>query len=324
MPETTDTLECRAYHLIVNALSSTANQATHCPHAGNVSAPCGPGYTAPTGGGSDGGTTGDAAPGTIYMGKNIINKSNWDETRYPFATRRMILRDEGNPRLHLVDLGHPGDPKFNWSTPTDGAWARAAQLVGHNQLLGGRNDTISYPGYGYVRMARPTRNGTFLVPADSTLFEGDASGKVLWTAHGTGWGHIWEPLLMESGDTLLCTAFGATCDVVDKTTHMVTFRYGGKTLPAEYRPNFFAEFEILPNGNIITSNWQGHGTGNGGSGIQVIEFDPKGNVAWSWKQDATQFSSIQGVMVLDGKDPQYLHVQETSTDSTWQPVIPTP
>ena len=33
---------------------------------------------------------------------------------------------------------------------------------------------------------------------------------------------------------------------------------------------------------------------------------------------------IQGVQVMDGKDPMYLHVQETSANSTWQPVIPTP
>ena len=36
------------------------------------------------------------------------------------------------------------------------------------------------------------------------------------------------------------------------------------------------------------------------------------------------FSSIQGVQVMDGKDPKYLHVQETSPNSTWQPVMPTP
>jgi hypothetical protein len=93
---------------------------------------------------------------------------------------------------------------------------------------------------------------------------------------------------------------------------------------AMFHPNFFSEYEILPNGNILTSNWQGHGTGNGGSGIQVIEFNPAGEVVWFWKQDPAQFSSIQGVQVLDGKDPRYLHVQETSDDSTWQPVIPTP
>ena len=34
------------------------------------------------------------------------------------------------------------------------------------------------------------------------------------------------------------------------------------------------------------------------------------------------FSAISGVMVIDGMDPHYLHVQETSADSTWQPVLP--
>jgi hypothetical protein len=55
-----------------------------------------------------------------------------------------------------------------------------------------------------------------------------------------------------------------------------------------------------------------------------MEFDPSGVLVWFWKQDPTIFSSIQGVQVLDGKDPNYLHVQETSADGTWQPVIPTP
>ena len=56
----------------------------------------------------------------------------------------------------------------------------------------------------------------------------------------------------------------------------------------------------------------------------MLEFDPTGKLVWFWKQDPTIFSSIQGVQALDGKDPKYLHVEETSPDSTWQPVIPTP
>jgi hypothetical protein len=286
----------------------------------------------------------------------------------------------------MIDL--KATPILVWKTVAGGPWARAAQLIGNNQILGGRNDgyevfdytkgnivktvtgfggtqsayrlangetmlttsgtilkflgkddkvahQISYPGYGYVRVARPTRKGTFLVPSDTTLFEGDATGKVLWKTGGSGWGHIWEPLMMgppvgggtwKDGDTLLCTAFGSKCDVVDQTTHMITFTFGGKNMPnaATIRPNFFSEFEILPNGNIFCSNWQGHGGGNGGNGIQVLEFNPKGEVVWFWKQDPTIFSSIQGVQVMDGKDPMYLHVQETSPNSTWQPVMPTP
>ncbi len=123
--------------------------------------------------------------------------------------------------------------------------------------------TITYPGFGYVRMPRPTRNKTFLVPSDTTLFEGDANGNILWTATSAGWGHIWEPLLMSDGNVLLSTFFGASLDVVDRDTHMVTKRYGTKAIPmaATFEPSEFAEFQILPNGNFITSNWNPDGGG---------------------------------------------------------------
>jgi hypothetical protein len=382
---TKDTLECRAYHLFINALASTANQAVHCPHAANMSAVCGPGVAAVD---TDGGTTGGPIPTSDGGIVNVLNSTTWNETLYPPDKRKMLLRDEGDPHLVMIDLSKT--PILQWKTVAGGPWARAAQLIGNNQIIGGRNDgyevfdyttgmitktvnnfgntqsayrmasgvtmlttsgtvlkfldktdkmvsQISYPGYGYVRVARPTRNGTFLVPSDTTVFEGDSKGNVIWklTGGASGWGHIWEPLLMgppvgggtwNDGDTILCTAFGSSCDIIDKVKHTVTFRFGTKAMAmaATVRPNFFSEFEILPNGNLFCSNWQGHGAGNGGSGLQVLEFDPTGKLVWFWKQDPTIFSSIQGVQVMDGKDPKYLHVQETSPNSTWQPVNPTP
>jgi hypothetical protein len=379
-----DTLECRAYYLFIEALASSANQATYCPDIANVSAKCGMGYVPPVI--SDAGSDGPTATfdGGVH---NTLNATNWNETIYPTATRKMLLRDEGDPHLVMVDLSKPaGAAQILWKTVAEGPWARAGQLIGNNEILGGtstgyqvfdyttgqikrtvngfantqsayrmatgetmltqsgtvltfldktdkKSHQISYPGFGYVRVARPTRNGTFLVPSDSKLFEGDATGKVLWQTTGSGWSHIWEALLLgpsvgggkwNDGDTLLCTAFGSTCDVVDKTTHKVTFSFGGKNMTnaAMIKPNFFSEYEILPNGNIITSNWQGHGGGNGNSGIQVLEFDPTGKVSWFWIQSPAAFSSIQGVQVMDGKDPTKLYVQETSTDSTWQPITP--
>jgi hypothetical protein len=388
-PMTADTLDCRAYHLFVKALANPANVATECPNVATKSPACGPGPDPSLlGGGGDGGmgNTGDGST-MVYTGKNTINPTNWDETKYPPNKRKMLLRDEGDPKLVMIDLSKT--PILVWKGPSTGdAWARSAQLIGNNEILGGRINgyevydyntgatkrsvtnfpnsqsayrlatgetmltrsgtvltfldasdkmtrTISYPGHGYVRLARPTRNGTFLVPSDQVVFEGDATGKVLWslTAGASGWGHIWEPLLLgppvgggtwNDGDTLLCNAFGQSCDIIDKNTHKVTFRFG-KNLPAAtntmVHPNFFSEFEILPNGNLFVANWQGHGAGNGNSGTQVLEFDPKGNLSWFWKQDATIFSSIQGVQSMDGKNPMYLHVEETSTDSTWQPVM---
>jgi hypothetical protein len=182
---------------------------------------------------------------------------------------------------------------------------------------------IAYPGFGFVRMPRPTRNGTFLVPSDTTLFEGDATGKVLWTASGFQWGNIWEPLLMSDGNVLLATGFGASLDIVDRNTHLVTKRYGTQTMPmaATFLPDTFMEFQILPNGNFITANFRGEANR---IGIQVIEFDPAGDVVWFYKQDPNVFADIAGVMVIDGMDPTFLHVQEISPDSTWQPVIPSP
>jgi hypothetical protein len=309
---------------------------------------------------------------------NVVNSTSWSETIYPPDKRRMLLRDQGVPHVHLLDLGNAAN---NWSQVAGGPWARGLQLIGNNQVLGGRNDgyevfdlttgaivktvtdfgntqsayrmangetmltrsgtvltfldnkdraahQISYPGHGFVRLARPTRNGTFLIPNDQTLFEGDAQGNELWslTAGAPDWGHIWEALLMSDGNVLVSTFYGASLDVVDKTTHTVTRRYGTRQMPdaATLKPNVFADVQILPNGNLITANWQGAGAGNGTMGIQVIEFDPSGAVAWFYKQDPNIFSSIQGVMVIDGLDPQYLHVQEISPGSTWQPVIPTP
>lgn len=384
--------ECRGYYLFVQALASSTAQSMNCPQIANPSPKCGAGYTPPVIS-TDAGT----GPGTTYDGgiNNIINSTNWNETMYPPNKRKMLLRDEGDPKLVMIDLSKT--PVLVWkSAALNDAWARAAQLIGNNQILGGRingyevydyntgatvksvtafnpsesayrtvtgetmltrpsvltfldkTDKVSHQishGYGYVRVGRPTRNNTYLIPADQTVTEIDAKGTVLWKLSGgaPGWGHIWEALMLgpsvgggkwNDGDTLLCTAFGSSCDVIDKTTHKVTFRFGtnqqanwgpmSTATAAMVKPNFFSEFEILPNGNLFCSNWQGHGGNNGGSGLQVLEFDPKGNLVWFWKQDATIFSSIQGVQVMDGKNPMYLHVQETSTDSTWQPVMNMP
>jgi hypothetical protein len=131
---------------------------------------------------------------------------------------------------------------------------------------------------------------------------------------------------MADGNVLVATLFGASLDVVDQTTPLVTQRYGTKTMPMAvmFRPNAFAEFQILPNGNLVTSNWQSYGGANGTLGIQVIEFAPQGDVVWFFKQDPTVFASIQGLLVLDGLDPRFPHAQEISPDSTWQPVMPPP
>jgi hypothetical protein len=79
--------------------------------------------------------------------------------------------------------------------------------------------------------------------------------------------------------------------------------------PAEINPVFYAGFQIMKNGNYVVTNWQGHGPGHGDSGHQLLEYTPNGKLVWSWKQDPSKYSSLQGVLVLDGLDMKMLHVE---------------
>jgi hypothetical protein len=77
-------------------------------------------------------------------------------------------------------------------------------------------------------------------------------------------------------------------------------------------PSFYAGFQIMPSGNYVVTNWQGHGEGHGNSGHQVLEYNPSGDLVWSWQQDASQISSLQAVIVLNGLDTSKLHVEAAS------------
>ena len=77
---------------------------------------------------------------------NIINSTNWNETKYPPSKRKMLLRDEGDPHLVMIDLSRT--PILQWkSVALNDAWARAGQLIGNNQILGGRIN--GYEVYDY-------------------------------------------------------------------------------------------------------------------------------------------------------------------------------
>jgi hypothetical protein len=77
-------------------------------------------------------------------------------------------------------------------------------------------------------------------------------------------------------------------------------------VPPEVHPYFYATFQLLPDGDVVVANWQGHGTGRNYSGVQILEFDPKGAIVWQWS-DRAFVSSLQAVLVLDGLDTALLH-----------------
>lgn len=173
---------------------------------------------------------------------------------------------------------------------------------------GTTSNVISFPQFNYVRLVRPTTAGTFLITSDTIVFESDQTGKIIWTAKikSERRPHSWQAMRLGNGNTVVATGYGGNFQIFGKDGNLLNAFNG----PAEVKPLFYAGFQILKNGNYVVTNWQGHGPGHGASGSQLLEYSPDGKLVWSWKQDAEKYSSLQGVIVLDGLDDKYLHVED--------------
>lgn len=169
--------------------------------------------------------------------------------------------------------------------------------------------SITYAGYGYVRLVRPTAKGTFLVTADTQVFEGDAQGKVLttWTIPGKGQ-HVWKALRLESGNTVIATGYNATLMVYGPDQKLLQTIGGKVPVLSAVDAHFFADFHVRPNGNYFVVNSQADS--NNTNSVQLLEFDPTGKLVWQQKQPAT-VRSLEEAIILDGLDTSKLQIETT-------------
>ena len=167
---------------------------------------------------------------------------------------------------------------------------------------------INFPAFTYVRLVRETAAGTLLITADDTVFEGTAEGNIIWQAKLTGREkpHAWQALRLANGQTIVSGGYTANFQLFDADGKFQSAITG----PAEVKPNFYAGFQIMENSNYVVTNWQGHGAAFGAIGTQLLEYDIAGKLVWSWRQNPSKFSSLQGVIVLDGLDINKLHVED--------------
>ena len=167
-----------------------------------------------------------------------------------------------------------------------------------------KNKTV-FPG-NYVRLLRETAAGTWLMMNDTMIREGDRTGRLLheWTV--PGFRHAWKAVRIHGGHTLASAGFGAFMAELDASGVVVKKFAAKETMPAAVNANFYATFQLLPNGHVVLANWQGHGPGHGASGVQLLELDENAAIVWQWSE-AKLISSLQGVLVLDGLDISKLH-----------------
>lgn len=166
-----------------------------------------------------------------------------------------------------------------------------------------------FPG-NYVRLLRETPQGTWLMMNDTMIREGRRDGTLLheWTV--AGFRHAWKAVRLPDGHTLASAGYGGFMVELD-ANGAIARRFAAKEqMPAAVNANFYATFQLLPNGHIVLANWQAHGPGHGASGVQLFELDEKSTIVWQWSE-AKLISSLQGVLILDGLDLTKLHDERT-------------
>jgi hypothetical protein len=166
---------------------------------------------------------------------------------------------------------------------------------------------ITYPGFTYVRLVRPTVSGTYLVAADTMVFEGDATGKVLSQIPIPAGRHVWKAMRLANGNLAVTSGYGATLVLFDATGKML-LTMGGKNQPmaTAIAPEFYADFHVMTNGDFFVVNSQADRTMD--NSIQLLEYDPTGKLVWQQKQPAG-VHSVEEAIVLDGLDTTKLQIE---------------
>jgi hypothetical protein len=166
---------------------------------------------------------------------------------------------------------------------------------------------ITYAGFAYVRMVRPTSTGTFMVAADTVAFEGDAQGNVLSQGTIAGGRHTWKAMRLSNGNIGVTSGYGATLLIYDSAWKLLQ-TIGGKSAPnaAQIAPWFYADYHVMPNGDFFVVNSQADRTMD--NSVQLLEYSPTGTLVWQQKQPAG-VHSLEEAIILDGLDTTKLYVE---------------
>lgn len=174
-----------------------------------------------------------------------------------------------------------------------------------------------FNGMSVLRMATYTPEETFLFASNHSVDEVDWDGNIVWhfgdpdsSKVGSN-EHICRALRMPNGNTIISTGYGARLLVVSKEKEILKV-IGGKDQPGNdsIKSHYYAGFHVLPNGHYIVSNWQAHGPGHGGEGVQILEYDTSGVLVWSYK-NPNMYSSVQDIIILDSLDVNKFHDERT-------------
>jgi hypothetical protein len=211
------------------------------------------------------------------------------------------------PSGNTLLLGNSETGIFIWEVDQQGKPLTNRALVGTDLSKG--------------RLLRLTARGTF-------LFCSDTAGKRL--VHEADWqagvktlfripddvpaDSMLKALSIAPDRIVVSTGYSASLLIIDTARGAVVQTIGGKAQaqPAGLRralsPNFFSGYQILPSGEFLIANWQGHGPAHGPDGYQLLMYSAQGELVWSFDQtEYPHMTSLNNVIALDGLDTSRLH-----------------
>ena len=166
-------------------------------------------------------------------------------------------------------------------------------------------DKRAFPGgHSYMRNARVLPNGNYLCALyqSEVAVEFNSAGKKVWSAKVPGGVH--SILRLANGNTLAAggdfkssKGVPATLYEFDKDGKEV-WKVSSDDLPGKPL-HFLGGFQVLPNGNILLSNWLGHG--KFGRAPHLLEITRDKKVVWTYA-DHQQFKTISSVHVFGEGD----------------------
>ncbi|MBM4078185.1 MAG: hypothetical protein FJ272_08450 [Planctomycetes bacterium] len=164
----------------------------------------------------------------------------------------------------------------------------------------------AFPTFDHTRLARLTSAGTVLMGSVANkAAEVSLDGKVLRELEVPDAAYVYQAVRMPSGNLLVATGYKCTLEEYDGSGQCV-WKAGGKPAPQGLFYFFFAGMQVLKNGDIVVSNWTGHGADDSRKGVQLIQFNRQGQVVWKWHAPE-RAGTLHGVIVLDDLDTNVLN-----------------
>ena len=129
----------------------------------------------------------------------------------------------------------------------------------------------------------------------------EPDGKKVWSFKVPGGGVTHSAARLANGNTLIaCGDSGEPCLVEVSPEGQIVWEVSNKDVPGQPL-KFLTGFQKLPNGNVLVSNWLGHG--HFGEAPHLLEITREKKVVWTYADHRT-FKTVATVQVFaEGDSP---------------------